>query len=1129
MPSRLVAGRAPMGNGVTVVGWARHEGRRRASWAAAVIAVLCAGGAMTSPRAAAPDGDLMVDGAIVGDTVALPLGSRPTITWSGAEGRRMQLGTAEGGMRWYDGPAAGMRLEPWLLRSGTITLVASLTGDSGAAEGARRYALEVVPGDRGAMLLPGLVAKVIRLDDSLPALPKPRDFAPRFESVGAALPSRPEHAAYPPYRTAESALPPRHDDRGPTFHLPDYWQLPVAGPNGAEPGTIVGGRPWEHPACPFGDLEAGVPAAVLMEGLLMVAEAGRHVFQVESMLPFGLKVGDGSVHHVPKHAADRAQAEAKIRDPDRKKRQQLLEAAWPVHVKRLEVKLVPGLVPFAMIVSRPHVGTPARWRISWSTPSEKAFAPLPSASCLHAVPSATATSYQAFRPVVGNWPANVKKRAQPAASPAPLVEGPLPADLVANDAAYETACSRLLQACADAPRGQGSPEVAARLLELMRGRFAHLRGHPEQLDPKNGFAKIRGDLLRHAMALRPFLDACLGHPALQAAAFETQVEIARLAGIVLKRPFLTEVHYGTNDGYGDADNFLVNVWRAAEACGEPLAFDAARSLFDNHFHYGGEGLHPDGIFSFHCANGRHVNMGGYGDNWMTRVLNADRFGTPWGGTPEQYRRMAEWALAYEWFFYKGAAAFTTFGRHNSHRGRYDAGYPRRLLALPSGALAAETRGQIEALAARVEAGRPVVGNRFFYRHLQMMHRRDDYHIDVKMNSPLVGGIETFAGAHPGNLSFGDGVTTLLRHGDEYLALHAPYDLAESLWRYRSLPGTTQANVETANPDGRNSPDRYRAGAGTRAGGVSDGEHGHCGFEFVHGTRARKLFAFMECGMVVLGTDIVGDKPLPDGDYSYRSTINQCVLQGDVSVTDERGEVTVLRADAIGQEKSFALDRRYWVEHHGIGYLILPTGAEQGAGKPGMLVVRTSLRTPLNRLPAAIMDAPAMADYRERCRRAATATPPREARVLELWIDHGPQPPRGANCAYFVSMRPETRATADWLSAPGFEILANGPAIQAVRDLDAGIVHAFFHEPGAVAGIVVRRPASVMLRRRPAGEAELTVQDPIAACTRDAASMTSVLEGSVGGVPFAIPLPGGFDPDDRYRGGLGRAVVAAPAP
>jgi len=1099
----------------------------RAPWTVIGVTAMLAGTSLTAGSAA--PGGLVIDGQSVADTVVLPLGSRPTITWSDAEGRRLQLETAAGGIRWYDGPAAGMRLEPWLLRSGTISLVASYAGDSGASGETRRYALEVVPGDRGAMFLPGLVAKVIRLDESLPALPKPRDFAPRFESVGAAVPSRPEHAAYPAYRTAESVLPPRHEDRSPAFHLPDFWQLPVAGPNGAEPGTVVGGRPWEHPACPFGDLESGVPAAVLMEGFLMIAEAGGHVFQVESMLPFGLRVGDRSVHHVPKHAADRAQAEAKVRDPDPKKRQQLLEAAWPVHLKRLEMKLEPGLVPFTMIVSRPHVGTPARWRISWSTPREKAFVPLPSASCLHTVPEVVAASARSFRPVGAGWPAGVKRRSEPDAAVAPLVEGPLSADHVSSDAAYEAACSRLLQACAVDPQWRGSPQVAARLLELIRGRFAHLRGHPDQLDPKNGFAKIRGQLLRHAVSLRPFVDACLEHPGLQAAALEAQVGISRLAGIVFKRPFLAESHQGTNDGYGDADNFLVNVWRAAEACGEPLALDAARSLFDNHFHYGGEGLHPDGIFSFHCANGRHVNMGGYGDNWMARVLNADRFGTPWGDTPEQYRRMAEWALAYEWFFYKGAAAFTTFGRHNSHRGRYDGGYARRLLAFPSGALAAETRGQLEALTARVEAGRPVVGNRFFHRHLQMMHRRDDFHIDVKMNSPLVGGIETFAGAHPGNLSFGDGVTTLLRHGDEYLALHAPYDLTESLWRYRSLPGTTQANVESANPDGLNNPDRYRAGAGTRAGGASDGELGHCGFEFVHGTRARKLFAFMESGMVVLGTDIGGDKPLPDGDYSYRSTINQCVLQGDVSVTDERGAVTVLRADAVGQERSFALDRRYWVEHHGIGYLVLATGAEQGAGKPGRLVVRTSLRTPLNRLPPAIMDAPAMAAYRERCRRAASASPPREARVFELWIDHGAQPPRAARCAYFVSMRPERRTAADWLAAPGFEIVANDPAVQAVRDLDADVVHAFFHEPGEIAGIVVRRPASVMLRRRPTGGGVLIVQDPVAACTRDTRAMTSVLEGSVAGVPFAIQLPGGFDPDDRYRGGLGRAVVAAPVP
>jgi hypothetical protein len=1123
MLPRMTVG--PIGSEGASAGGIASSGLRRGLVTWAAVAVLAG---ILLPGIAAADGGLMIDGAIVDGTMVLPLGSRPTISWSGADARRVQVSPVEGGIRWYDGPASDMRLEPWLLRSGTITLVASFAGDAGASAETCRYTLHVEPGDMGSMLLPGLVAKVIRLDGSLAALPKLKDFAPRFRSLAASVPSRPEYASYPPYRTAESVEPPRSEVGDPAFQLPDFWQLPVAGPNGAEPETVVGVRPWEHPACPFGDLESAVPAAVLLQGFLMIPAAGSHAFKVESTLPFGLKVGDRSMHHAPEHAADLAHAEARVRERDPKTRAQMLHAAWPVHVKQLDLECGPGIVPFTMILSRRDTAAPARWRISWKAPGAESFIPIPSARFVHAVQPEAAAAYRAFRPAGSGWAATVKKTGAAADDGlAALIDSLRPSEHVTNDAAYDAVCARLLQACAHDPGWRGSPEVAARLLELIRGRFAHLRGQPEQLVPKHSFGKVRGDLLQHAVTLRPFVDACIEHPILQAAALEAHVEIARLAGIVFKRPFLTEFHQGTNDGYGDADNFLVNAWRAADACGDPRAWDAARSLFDNHFHYGGEGLHPDGVFSFHCANGRHVNMGGYGDDWIARVLNADRFGTPWGNTQEQYRRLVEWALAYEWFFYKGAAAFTTYGRHNSHRGACSPSPARRLLALPADAISADSRGKLDALLARIEAGQPVVGNRFFYRHLQMMHRRNDFHIDVKMNSPLVGGIETFAGAHPGNLSFGDGVTTLLRHGDEYLALHAPYDLTESLWRYRSLPGTTQANVESANPDGLNNPDRYRSGAGSRAGGVSDGDSGHCGFEFVHGTRARKLFAFTEAGMVVLGADIAGDKTLPDGDYSYRSNLNQCVLQGEVTVTDERGEVTVLEGDAVAQEKSFALDRRYWIEHHGIGYLVLPTGAERDIGTPGTLVLRTSLRTPLSRLPAAIMEAPAMAPYRDRCQRAAAKSPPREARVLELWIDHGAKPPRAARCAYFVCMRPETRPAVEWLTAPGFEILANTRGVQAVQDVAAEVVHAFFYEPGEIAGIAVKRPASAMLRRRAEGGAVLTVQDPVAACSRDAGAMTNVLEGSVGGESFSIPMPGGCDPDDRYRGGTAQIVVAAP--
>jgi hypothetical protein len=1053
----------------------------------------------TSLCQAAP-ASLLVNGQAAGDKIPLVAGTRPVFSFPSTETRQVQVTEKGSGVCWYQGPAAAMKLQPWLIRSGPQTVTVSFETPAGQPPEQKDVVLEVAPAN-GQELYPGLVAKVIRLDGSIPPLPSAASFKPRFRALGASVPSAPEYAAYPAYRTSESVLPAEPRPGQPEFQACDYWHLMVP-----------------EPASQLEDLRTGIPAAALIEGLLLVEQAGVYRFQIDSTLPARLAVGTRTAIVAADFAADQTQAET-VPEKNRNKRPAAIAANWPAHQQELTVELKAGLVPFQLTIERRHPEAPARYKLAWQPPGAPALAPLSGDHFLHAVAPEVETAYRLYSKAYPWRSLAIKKQKTADPELAKLVAGFDPAAYAGTDADYNAMQAKLMKGFLGDAALAGSPQLASQLLELTRTRFAFMRQHPEQLDPKSFAGKIRGDLLQHQIALRPFLEACLRQPQLQASALATQAELEMFTAIIFRRSFLAEEHQGTNDGYGDQNNFLVNIWRGAEAWDDPVAFDAARSLYDSHFRYGGQGLHPDGIFSFHCANGRHINMGGYGDNWVSRVMNNSRAGTPWGSTQEQYRRLADWTLAYEWFFYKGAAAFTTFGRHNSHQGKYNAGYADRLFSLSKDLVPATVVVALREMKTRLATNQPLVGNHFFYRHLQMMHRRADYYLDVKMNSPLVGGIETFAGAHPGNLSFADGVTTLLRHGDEYRALHTPYDITQSLWRYRSLPGTTQNNYEAANPDGCNNPDRYRAGGGSRAGGVSDGEFGHCGFEFNHGTKARKLFAFTENGLFVLGTGITGDKPAPAGDYSYRTTLNQCTFQAEVTITNAKGESTVIKLDETERTVTLKLDQKYWIEHNGIGYLVLPTGAERGAGQPGELIVRVSLRTTLNRLAAAIMDNPKMAPYKERCQKAFAANPPRQAKVLEIWIDHGTLPPKEATCAYVVAMRPEARKPADWLADCGVKILANTAACQAVEDTLAKITHAFFYEPGTVGNITVKQPASVMLRQHADGRKILVVQDPVAACTGKLADMCNVLQVTVDGKEQSIQMPGAFDPDDRYRGGM----------
>jgi DNA-directed RNA polymerase subunit RPC12/RpoP len=1034
-----------------------------------------------------------VNGREASGEVTLPAGGLVDLSFAAPEVFKVRLTEAATGAVWHDGnTAARLRTRPF--RTGPIELDAVVEAKPGFIPSRLRLVLNMT--SDGSALYPGLAARVMRVDESAQLFPPAEAFRPRHRAIAASPATRDEYRDYPAYRTAESVLPPAPAEGAPAFHSSDYWQLAVPHPSfGTDKEKCARQGVW--PYLPFGDL-ARNDTVVRLDGLLVIDTAGAHRFRVEATLPVQLQVGDAARTNAPGAALE------------------------------FSCDLPEGLAPFALTTGRRGAEQPAVY-VSWCPPGASDFVPLSGAHLLHRAPAAVERAYRAESDPAA-WRTGPRAQAGVAVDGLPgNPDGSDVATLVKDHDTYAAACQEWIEAWRTDPRWSGSEQAARMVLLLTRERMAFLRADSSRWGA-GGFSVIAGPPLRHAESLRGFVETCLRHPGLRELALETRADLNGFAGIVHARSFFGQGHSGTNDGYNDEHNFLVNVWRAARVWDDPLAHDAARALFDNHFSYmndSRDGLHSDSVFSFHCANGRHVNMGGYGADWATRVISPFRFGTPWGNTREQLRRLAEYVLAYEWFCYRGRIAFTTNGRHNTHQGGPPQHFLDRLLAMPREAFDPDTWRRMEDMRARRGGEKPLAGNRFFFRHLQMMHRRADYYFDVKMSSPLVGGIETFAGAHPGNLSFGDGVTTILKDGDEYAGLHR-YDIPDALWRYRSLPGVTQLSYEWGNHNPWQGLDRYRAGGGSRAGGVSDGEFGNCGFEFVsHGgnaTRARKFFAFTDDGMFVLGAGITGGKPAPSPAFSYRTNLNQCDRRGDVRITGPDGATTVIAAAEKERAVTLQLDRPWWITHGGIGYLVLPTGSEVGAGKPGTLEIRAAIRTPSNRLAEEVMKQPNMAAYREQCDALTNANPPRRAEALEIWIDHGAQP-ADATCSYFVCMRPESAPHAAWLKQPPVEILANTARLQAVRDRRAGLLHALFHEPGELkdaAGQLlagVDKPAAVMLRGEGAN-LRAFVQDPIAACTRDLKAMSDrIILTLPGGRTLPLDLPGARDPDDRYRGGI----------
>ena len=84
----------------------------------------------------------------------------------------------------------------------------------------------------------------------------------------------------------------------------------------------------------------------------------------------------------------------------------------------------------------------------------------------------------------------------------------------------------------------------------------------------------------------------------------------------------------------------------------------------------------------------------------------------------------------------------------------------------------------------------------------------------------------------------------------------------------------------------------------------------------------------------------------------------------------------------------------------------------------------------------------------------------------LWLDHG-KSPKDATYAYVLLPGRDAAATAAFAAAPGVEILANTPQVQAARNTKEGVTgFSFWEAAGPVAGVSADAPASVIVHETP---------------------------------------------------------------
>jgi chondroitin AC lyase len=476
---------------------------------------------------------------------------------------------------------------------------------------------------------------------------------------------------------------------------------------------------------------------------------------------------------------------------------------------------------------------------------------------------------------------------------------------------------------------------------------------------------------------------------------------------------------------------------------------------------GEEGIQPD--WSFH-QHGPQLYQGNYGAAFMETVAPYATLlaGTVLAMPEDQVETLSRMLLeGTRWMTWGDQMDYHVVGRFitSPYRSRWES----RTLVAPCAHLAEVSPSLREALLAYHDAltGRcapgaiGVSGNRHYWRSDIMVHRREGFYTSIRMASVRTVRSEQCNGEGLRNYHLGDGVTFFLQTGQEYDGIWPVVD-------WRRLPGVTCRQADEPLPI--LSTGRHR-GATEFVGGASDGVDGLAAMEYaLDGVAARKAWFCLGDRLVCLGAGIrsAGDP--------VRTGVEQCLLRGPVTV-GRGGDAERL---APGETVAGGLA---WAHHGGLGYLLL-----DGAGATVRAAEQTGSWREINsNLPA----------------------DPVAEDVFSLWIDHGPAP-AGAAYAYAVAFGLDAAGAATWAADPGFRVLANDEAVQAVASQGGDVVQVAYYRAGGLEvgeglDLSVDTPCLVMLRRT-AGGWSAWVAEPTQRATR--------LALSIGAATAEVALPTG---------------------
>jgi chondroitin AC lyase len=329
-------------------------------------------------------------------------------------------------------------------------------------------------------------------------------------------------------------------------------------------------------------------------------------------------------------------------------------------------------------------------------------------------------------------------------------------------------------------------------------------------------------------------------------------------------------------------------------------------------------------------------------------------------------------------------------------------------------------------------------DKFFWQTEHYVHQRPGYFTSVRMHSTRNQNMEVpYNSEGLKNHHRGDGTNYISVRGDEYLNTAPVCD-------WQKIPGATIVQ-KPALP----SPDEIqKPGLTDFVGAVTDGMYGAVGYDFKSPhdpVSAKKGWFFFDNEYVCLGAGISCTENL-----SVATTLNQCLLRGDVTVGAENKKSVVANDDRELKDVD-------WIYHDGIGY-VFP--------EPAAVNLKNNTAT------GSWWDINKQYD-----------SPKDEVKldVFKLWFNHGNRP-SASTYQYIVVPATSVEKLEQKLSETNIEILANTRELQAVKHKVLQICQAVFYKAGEIQvseklKLVCDNPGIVMIKMNGEKVTEISVADP----------------------------------------------------